>query len=220
MTCFDCCFGVSHQAKNLATSPKRTPQQNCCVALGVILSIGSVVAAGVLYSYLGYASLACLVLFPIGNTIIWKACLKSSAKAPSVDTSIYWGNRVRNYLLDYLSDEDIRSCKICLNVKRGGLSMPPVDIILTKNDTKLVLWDTVVNNGGLPDTISFAIVYKAGKDLFNCRLLSLNINNKGEIAEGNRVTLDGATLQRVGQYLNDTDIERSMEALSTDLDKI
>ncbi len=89
-----------------------TPRKAACVSMGIIFAIGSAVASGVFFSYLGYSALAFLVMVPIGMAMILCTCNKSIKSTLTENLVVKpWEQQV----LDLLNKEiDITSSKKCL----------------------------------------------------------------------------------------------------------
>ena len=59
-----------NQPQHAEDKSKQSPYKVALIALGIILMIGGAVAAGVLFSYLGNASLICVLAIPIGIALV------------------------------------------------------------------------------------------------------------------------------------------------------
>ncbi len=190
MSVFNCCpTGVNHHQGASAT---RSPQKTCGAALGIILMIGGGVAAGVLYSYLGYVALACLAAVPIGLAITCCSCRKTGVvvgEAILKDTSKPWNERLATYFSIFLTSNNIQSCKICVQLNDNqGINVPGDFTISARHNIRdKVAWITRtiqnVKNSG-PFNLTWAIITKSQQDisLLNCHLFIMTIFADGTIA--------------------------------------
>ncbi len=189
MACSGCCpRGVN---KNQGAPATRSPQKTCGAALGIILMIGGGVAAGVLYSYLGYVALACLAAVPVGLAITYCSCRKTGGvvgEAILKDTSIPWNDRLTSYFCHFLISNKIRSCKICIQVNDNRRINVPADFTITAQqnimDEAAQITRRIQNE--MKNSRAFHLIWgvitkNPQQDRFNYQLFVMVINEDGTI---------------------------------------